>query len=117
MTKTGLSGPYRLSFDAIDAAVTRKSAGVFALGHADPQGRFCINHVGRSDSDVRGRLLDYIGSDALFKYGYSASSQTAFEKECELFHDFGPPSNRLHPDRPKDTRWRCPRCQMFARQA
>ena len=60
MTKTGLSGPYRLSFDAIDAAVTRKSAGVYALGHTDAQGRFCVNHVGRSDSDVRSRLLDFI---------------------------------------------------------
>jgi|GraSoiStandDraft_41_1057321.scaffolds.fasta_scaffold844207_2 hypothetical protein len=117
MTKTGLQGPYPLSFDAIDAVVTRTSAGVYALGHSDAQGRFCINHVGRSDSDLRSRLLDYIGSDRLFKYGYSASSQTAFEKECQLFHDFSPPGNRLHPDRPKGTTWSCPRCRMFARVA
>ena len=32
MTKTGLQGPYPLSFDAIDAAVRSKSAGVYALG-------------------------------------------------------------------------------------
>ena len=117
MTRTGLQGPYRLSFDGIDAAVTQKSAGVYALGYHDTQGRFCIRHVGRSDSDLRGRLLDTIGSDTLFKYGYSASAQTAFEKECQLFHDFSPPANRLHPDRPKGTTWRCPRCQMFARPA
>jgi hypothetical protein len=97
--------------------VTRKSAGVYALGHADAQGRFCINHVGRSDSDVRSKLLDYIGSDALFKYIYYSFPQTAFEKECALFHDISPPGNRLHPDRPKDTKWRCPRCQIFARLA
>jgi hypothetical protein len=117
MTRTGLQGPYRLSFDAIDAAVTRKLPGVYALGHADAHGRFCISHVGRSDSDVRGRLLEYIGSDALFKYGYYASSQTAFEKECELFHDIAPPGNRLHPDRARGTTWRCPRCQIFAQRA
>jgi hypothetical protein len=117
MVKTGLQGPYRLSFDAVDAAVTRTLPGVYALGHADAQGRFCISHVGRSDSDVRSRLLDFIGSAVLFKYGYYASSQTAFEKECELFHDIRPPGNRLHPDRPKGTRWRCPRCQMFAQPA
>lgn len=117
MTRTGLQGPYRLSFDAIDAAVTCKSAGVYALGHVDAQGRFCINHIGRSDVDVRSRLLDYIGSDALFKYGYFASSQTAFEKECQLFHDISPPGNRLHPDRPKGTMWSCPRCRIFARVA
>lgn len=117
MTRTGLSGPHRLSFDAIDAAVTRTSAGVFALGHADAQGRFCVNHVGRSDLDVRTRLLDCIGSEALFKYGYFASSQAAFEKECELFHDIQPPGNRVHPDRPRGTTWRCPRCRIFGQWA
>ena len=97
MTKTGLQGPYPLSFDAIDAAVRSKSAGVYALGHADAQGRFC--HQSRRPIGQRParRLLDYIGSERLFKYGYSASSQTAFEKECQLFHDFSPPGNRLHP--------------------
>jgi hypothetical protein len=117
MTRTGLSGPHRLSFDAIDAAVTRTSAGVFALGHADAQGRFCVNHVGRSDLDVRTRLLDCIGSEALFKYGYFASSQAAFEKECELFHDIKPPGNRVHPDRPRGTTWRCPRCRIYGQWA
>lgn len=117
MTRTGLSGPHRLSFDAIDAAVTRTSAGVFALGHADAQGRFCVNHVGRSDLDVRTRLLDCIGSEALFKYGYFASSQAAFEKECELFHDIKPPGNRVHPGRPRGTTWRCPRCRIYGQWA
>ena len=114
ITKTGLSGPYRLSFDEIDAVVMRKSAGVYALGHADAQGRFCINHIGRSDTDIRARLFENIGSEMLFKFGYFGSSQTAFEKECKLFHDISPPGNRLHPGRPKGTRWRCPRCQIFA---
>ena len=70
MANTGLSGPYRLTFDAIDAAVTQISPGVFALGHADPGGRFCVNHVGRSDADIKVKLRDFIGSDSLFKYGY-----------------------------------------------
>jgi hypothetical protein len=114
MAKTGLQGPYPLAFDAIDTVVTRASAGVYALGHADAQGRFAINHVGRSDSDLRAKLLECIGSEALFKYGYSASAQTAFEKECLLFHDFSPPGNRLHPARPSGTMWSCPRCRTFA---
>jgi hypothetical protein len=113
MMKTGLSGPYRLCFDDIDALVTRKSAGVYALGHADGDGRFCINHIGRSDIDLKARLLETIGSNTLFKYGYYSSPRTAFEKECELFHDIRPPGNRIHPDRPKGTRWECPRCRMF----
>lgn len=116
MTKTGLSGPYRLTFDTIDSAVARKSAGVFALGHADAAGRFCVNHVGRSDADVRARLLECIGSDTLFKYSYFPTSRAAFERECELFHDIGPPRSRVHPDRPKGTTWECPRCRLFVRR-
>jgi signal transduction histidine kinase len=61
MSKTGLQGPYPLSFDAIDTVVRSTSAGVYALGHTDAQGRFAINHVGRSDSDLRAKLLDCMG--------------------------------------------------------
>ena len=114
MTKTGLSGPYRLNFDSIDGLVTRKSAGVYALGHADAAGRFCVNHIGRADADLRARLLDTIGSEALFKYGYYSCTRAAFEKECELFHDINPAGNRVHPGRPRGTRWECPRCRIFS---
>jgi len=116
MTHTGLSGPYRLNFDAIDTVVRKRSPGVYALGHADPAGRFCVNHVGRADDDLRGRLLDTIGSDLLFKYGYFDSDRAAFERECELFHDISPPRNRVHPDRRKGTTWECPRCRLFPRR-
>jgi len=117
MTRTGLSGPHRLVFDASAAAVTKRSAGVYALGHVDFQGRFCINHIGRSDLDVRARLFDCIGSEAAFKYDYFPSSQAAFERECELFHDIRPPGNRVHPDRPRGTTWRCPRCRIYGQWA
>jgi hypothetical protein len=116
MTNTGLSGPYKLTFDAIDAAVTEVSPGVFALGHADKEGRFCVNHIGRSDADLKAGLRDYIGSDSLFKYGYFPSSEAAFRRECELFHDVQPPRTHVHPGRPKGTSWECPRCRIFARQ-
>jgi hypothetical protein len=114
MINTGLAGPYRLTFDAIDAAVTETSAGVFALGRADAQGRFCVNHIGRSDGDLKAKLRDLIGSDCLFKYGYLPSSEAAFLKECELFHDVSPPRTLVHPGRPKGTSRECPRCRIFA---
>jgi len=111
--KTGLLGPYRLTFDGINEAVARSSAGVFALGRNDPSGNFQVKHVGRSDSDIRSRLRECIGSDTMFKVGFYSSAQAAFEKECELFHDFSPPGNRIHPGRPKGTTWDCPRCRIF----
>jgi hypothetical protein len=113
MPKTGLMGPYQLTFDGISSAVTRRSAGVYALGHTDADGKFHIQHIGRSDTDVCEKLRDYIGSNTKFKYGYLPSSKTAFEKECDLFHDFTPPGNRIHPDRPAGSNLECPRCRFF----
>lgn len=115
--KTGLLGPYRLNFDAIGAAITRSSAGVYALGYASPDGKFCINHVGRADSDVKARLRDCIGSATLFKFIYLPTPRAAFERECELFHDFSPPGNLVHPGRAAGTSWACPRCRIFDRRS
>lgn len=109
----GLMGPYKLTFDGISSAVTRKAPGTFVLGHTDPGGRFCINHVGRADEDVKTKLLEYIGSASMFKYGYFPL-RAAFEKECELFHRFSPPGTRVHPGRPRGTNWVCPHCRIFS---
>jgi hypothetical protein len=111
--KTGLRGPYHLTFDGISDAVARESAGVYALGRNDPSGNFQVKRVGRSDADVRARLRDCIGSDTMFKFSFFSSARAAFEKECELFHDFSPPGNRIHPGRPKGKNWECPRCRIF----
>ena len=59
-------------------------------------------------------LFDHAYMDALFKYGYFPSSEAAFQKECEIFHDVKPPRNLVHPGRPKGTSWECPRCRIFA---
>ncbi|MBI1648783.1 hypothetical protein [Hyphomicrobium sulfonivorans] len=112
--KMGLLGPYRLSFEGIDGAVARRSAGVYALGRMDRMGNFQVRHIGRSDSDVASKLRECIGSDAMFKFTFFGTAQAAFEKECELFHDFSPPGNRIHPGRCKGTRWECPRCRIFS---
>jgi hypothetical protein len=113
MANTGLLGPYRLTFDAIDAAVTQLHRAYLRWG-MPTRGRFCVNHVGRSDADIKIKLRDFIGSDSLFKYGYFPSSEAAFQKECELFHDVRPPRNLVHPGRPKGTSWECPHCRIFA---
>lgn len=55
-----MGGSYPLSDRAIDAALTRTSPGNFALGYLDG-GAFRVFFVGRSDSDVRQRLHDWVG--------------------------------------------------------
>ena len=114
-TNAGLMGPYRLGFDEIERVVRLTAPGVLALGFCGGDDRFNIRHIGRSDDDIRAQLRAYIGSETQFKFGYCLSPQAAFEKECELFHDFRPPCTRLHPSRALATDWTCPRCRIFPR--
>ena len=116
MANVGLLGPYRLTFDEISSAIPRVSPGVFALGHKGPDGKFYIDVVGRADRDIREKLHNMIGSGTLFKYSCTPTTEAAFHKECELFHEFKPPGNRLHPDRIPGTNWECPRCRFFRLQ-
>jgi hypothetical protein len=112
---TGLIGPLPLRYEHIRAAVGSVGPGAYALGYAASDGGFCVLMVGRSDTDVGSKLIDQIGTQSLFKFIRSVSPMTAFEKECELFHDFNPPSNRRHPERTSGTKWTCPRCRQFGR--
>lgn len=114
MPQTGLLGPYRLTFDSIKSAVSGPTPGVFALGHLDVDGRFCVTRVGRSDQDVGSALRDFIGSENYFKFDILSSGRAAFEKECSLYHDFSPRGNRVHPSRPDGSNWTCPHCRILS---
>jgi hypothetical protein len=111
---TGLGGPYSLTTTGIDGAVQSISAGAYALGKMNDSGIFVIHRVGRSDTDVGKRLKDYVKDwYPEFLFGYLNSAKAAFEKECHLYHDFSPPDNFVHPDRPDGSNWKCPRCTIY----
>lgn len=114
MAISGLNGPHPLNNNGIDGAITRTSAGAYALGSV-LEGVFHIAYVGRSDTDVGKRLKDHVGKHIFFKFDYFGSPKAAFEKECNLYHDFGETSleNKIHPDRPAGSGWRCPCCKNF----
>lgn len=106
-----------LSEGRINRTVTRTAPGVYVLDKTTG-GLFQVSHVGRSDDDVKARLKQHVRSTyKYFKFDYATSPKNAFEKECELYHDFGGPEgkldNNVHPGRPKDTDWKCPKCNTF----
>ncbi|MGH7287687.1 MAG: hypothetical protein ACREI8_06670 [Myxococcota bacterium] len=70
-----MKGSYPLSHDAIDSAVTRTSAGTFALGYMDGA-VFVAFYVGRSDSDVKHTLHDWVGMPSRYRV-YAPSSKAA----------------------------------------
>lgn len=117
MASLDMNGSHILSTSEVDRVVTRKSAGNYALGYVSDDNTFIVQYVGRSDSDLNGRLKTWVGKKfKKFKYSYASSPKAAFEKECENYHDFGESAklaNSSHPDRPNGAGWECPRCTIF----
>lgn len=126
-----LRGPFPVS--EVSAHVTRKSPGVYVLS----RGRRYAEYVGRSDIDLRGRLLRSIGAyrthtdrqiksgvverwegsfyaDGYFWYQYCRSPRAAFQSECSLYHVYEPSGNSTHPIAPRGVRAKCPvrRCHL-----
>jgi hypothetical protein len=60
MRSLEMSGSYPLSDEAIDEALTKTSPGNYALGYMDGD-TFNVFYVGRSDTDLRQRLHDWVG--------------------------------------------------------
>lgn len=108
---SGLRGPFPLSPDSIAEEIVDGSPGAYALGCTDRLGRFVISYVGSAGDDLKNRLRAHIGTAPQFKFRHFAAQRAAFEKECELFHQFMPTGNFLHPSRPAATDWSCPRCR------
>ena len=116
MPSLNMSGPYDLTENDVNNAVSKTSAGNYALGYVNEGGTFIVQYVGRADSDVNERLHDWEGKYKKFKYSYASSPKAAFEKECTNYHDFGAKhklANSNHPGRPDKSGWKCPKCNIF----
>ncbi len=111
MPYSGLHGPYVLTEENIDKVVTKKSAGAYALGRFE-NNIFRVAYIGRSDTDINDSLKKHVGDYSDFKFDYFLQPKLAFEKERDLYHDFGAASldSGVHPTRAKGAAWKCPRC-------
>jgi hypothetical protein len=65
MQSLEMTGSYPLSDEAIDETMSRTSPGNYALGYMDDTS-FDVFYVGRSDSDVRQRLHDWVGAPSRY---------------------------------------------------
>ncbi len=74
MRSLEMLGSYPLSDQAIDDALTRTSPGNYALGYMEDDA-FHVFFVGRSDSDVRRRLHEWVGMPSRYeKYASPAKA-------------------------------------------
>jgi hypothetical protein len=105
-----MEGPFSLTNESIDRAVTRTSPGNYILSR---DGRHA-NYVGRSDIDLNARLKKWVSNSYRWFWGeYASSGYAAFVRECELYHSYSGIDNQIHPQRPTGTPWKCPRCTIF----
>ena len=112
-----MKGPWKFNKENVEAVVTKTSAGNYAFGFTGTDKLFYPRYVGRSDDDLKTRLLSWIGKTKRpeFKMSYAATIKEAFEKECENYHDFESilEDNAAHPARPEGKSWPCPSCKAF----
>ncbi len=71
-----MSGSYPLRDEAIDEVLTRTSPGNYALGYLDGD-TFNVFYVGRSGSDVRQCLHDWVGKPSRYEM-YAAPAQASW---------------------------------------
>jgi hypothetical protein len=71
-----MSGSYPLNAETIDEVVSQRSPGNYALGYLDGPA-FVVFYVGRSDSDVRGRLHQWVGMPSRYEC-YAPSTRAAW---------------------------------------
>jgi len=107
-----LSNPFPLTPSMIDQKVTITSPGVYALGY-EYAGRFVVERVGRSDTDLNGRLKsdEYRGKYQSFRARYYPTAEAAYHAECELYHSHGGPNNPNHPAVPWGNTLKCNHCK------
>ena len=124
MASLGMIGPFVFSQQGIDENVPEKLIGNYALGRTDPKDNcFVVIYVGRS-TDVRKRLHDHLNDSdkdwtdvPLFKFSEAPDELSAYEKECQNWHDFGGESNKLknvnHPAKLEGESYlECPVCKQ-----
>ena len=109
----GMKSSYALTNNSIDEEITEISAGNFALGFESKSGLFVVQNYGRSDTDLKHELKNWIGKYKRFKFFYASSPKSAFEKECKNYHAFDKNKidNKTHPEKPENTDYTCPYCQ------
>jgi hypothetical protein len=76
MRSLEMSGSYPLNDEAIDARVSRTLPGNYALGYMEGA-TFTVFYVGRSDSDVKRRLHEWVGTPCRYER-YAPATRAAW---------------------------------------
>jgi len=76
LTELEMDGSFPLTEEAIDEELTRSAPGNYALGYLD-RGTFVVFYVGRSDSDVKHCLQEWVGAPSRYE-AYAPSGRASW---------------------------------------
>lgn len=100
-----------LTEDSVRAEVERRIPGSYSLGRFK-KGRPLVLYVGRSDLDLRRRLLQHARTRRFQWYTFEPTLTIfeAFRLECRGWHYYSSIINTIHPDAPAGLPYLCPYC-------
>ena len=120
MATLNMKGAFLYDSEEMKNQVDDEKIANYALGYKNDKGTFIVQYVGRSDTDLRRRLIKHITDGEkfeYFKFSYAKNVESAFKEECRNYHDFGENEkliNEIHPDRPENRDdLTCPYCNIF----
>ena len=102
---------YKLTKSVISSLFEKSKIGIYVLGNYTND-YFKVGYVGRSDTDLRYRLLQHSKNNQ-YSYFYYIATNTIFEAfklECREWHRFFNIKNSIHPDAPNNIPYICPYC-------
>jgi hypothetical protein len=76
LTRLDMDGSFPLTVEAIDEEIEERSPGNYALGYLDA-GAFVVFYVGRSDSDLKSRLHEWVGAASQY-VAYAPSGRASW---------------------------------------
>ncbi len=106
-----LSQVFPFTVASIEINVKKIAGGVYVLDPPDPRHRTAVGFVGRSDKDVAESLQRQVKAGYKeFAFTYTSSVLQAYDKECEMWHEWKPIANPVHPAKPPGKPMPCAIC-------
>ena len=113
-----MEGPFQLDENVIDAVVTQTAPAVYLIRRIEETEAYAHYkaRIERADAGaLKDKLKQWIGSDyRVFCFEYVQEINTAFYRQCILWHEMGGPANKLdnewHPEPNEECAILCPIC-------
>ena len=113
-----MEGPFQLDENVIDAVITQTTPAVYLIRRIEETEAYA-HYKARieraDDGTLKEKLKQWIGSDyRVFCFEYVEEIDTAFHRQCILWHEMGGAANKLDNERHPDAKRRMYRSVLLS---